>query len=286
MICTEPAIRYAVEKFHGNKISVYCEKPELYQHLKLEKIYTKNEPPNWDKHLVFVSMMDADSLSTEFVCHILINAVDYTTLSMFRCQLPVADRIIRLEPSEKDFEAVSEITCRYVAVHPGSGWQSKTFPKDWWDTIIQGIRENGLVPVIIGSNTVINHGTVDVETFGCVDMRNKLTLMQSVALLRKTNVLITNDSSPLHMAACGNGWIGYVATAKHPDYIEHWRRDSWGTPTFGWRMKNLGHGGMWDKMSFCPNITEPINIERADPSQWLPDPDSVVDWAVEKCKDI
>ncbi len=293
LICAEPAIRFAIERFKTESISLYSLYPELYSHLKFKKVYDeKLEKPDFDKYFVFKTMMDADCLAAEFMAHLITNAVDYTSINMWRCQLPIKEKVPTLIPSIADFESVSEITRRDIAIHPGSGWQSKTFPKDWWDIIIATIREGGFNPVIIGSNSVLNHGTVDIETFGCRDFRNKpfgcrdfrnkLTVMQSVALLQKVGCLLTNDSAPFHMAASGEAWIGYIATAKHPDYIGHWRGPK---PEFNWRMQNLGHGGVWDTMNMCPNHKAPIEIDIVNPqslTEWLPDPQSVAEWAMEK----
>lgn len=287
LICSEPAIRFAFKHFHKENISLYTLHPTLYRHLPFKKIYdeSNNEHPNYDNYFAFNTLMEADCLASEFMYHLTTNAVDYASISMWRSQLLVKDKVPYLEPSDEDKAAVADVG-NPIVIHPGSGWQSKTFPKDWWDIIIASLREAGESPVIIGSNSILNHGTVDVETFGCLDLRNKLTTMQSVALLQKCKLVLTNDSAPLHMAATGNAWIGYVATAKHPDYIEHWRGP---TPTFGWRMQNLGHGGVWDTMDMCPNHKNPINIDVVDPvllQSWLPDPESVAEWAVEKIHGI
>ena len=102
-----------------------------------------------------------------------------------------------------------------------------TFPKAFWDKVINRLCDRGLTPILIGADADDNRSTVDVDASRCLDLRNKLSLTESVWFLQNATVLLTNDSSPLHMAASGDAWIGYIATCKHPDMITHWRRGRW-----------------------------------------------------------
>ena len=126
-----------------------------------------------------------------------------------------------------------------VVVHAGKHWPSKTFPKDWWDAVLAELKSRGFIPILIGADADDNRSTVDVDPTGCLDLRNKTSLTESIWLTQQTKVLLTNDSSPLHMAVTGDAWIGFVATCKHPDYIKHWRNGQW-----SWRMENLGSWGV------------------------------------------
>jgi ADP-heptose:LPS heptosyltransferase len=149
---------------------------------------------------------------------------------------------------------------KYVVVHAGMHWPSKTFPKMWWDSVLSGIRSAGLTPILIGKDGKMIHsentGTVDVSNEGCIDLRNQTNLQELVWLLQNCNVLITNDSSPIHIAASGKAHIGFIASCKHPDYITHWRNGTW-----GWRMKNLGHDGIWNYTDHYPVQDDEIRVD-------------------------
>lgn len=293
-ICAEPALRFALRTFKGCKISLASEQPALFQHLPFERVFDLNsEQPIWAKYLVFDTIKPPTDIQWEFMCHMTINCVDYPALCAFRCQLPVADREVRLVPTESDTGVarnmlygpfVPEAFTPYVAVHPGRHWQSKTFPKAWWDAVISCIADAGCVPVLIGGDTDDNRGTVQVETSRTLDLRGKLSVMQSVALLQTVPVLLTNDSAPLHMAASGAAWIGYVATCKHPDYISHWRFGQW-----SWRMKNFGLSGIWDVLDYCPNKDNEVSAENVGDAllaSWLPKPEDFAGWATEKARKL
>lgn len=282
-ICAEPTLRFALKNFKNVNISLASERPELFQHLDFHKTFDLNESiPNYDKYLAFetITPPDESNLVWQFFSHLLTNCVDFTSLCALRMQLPVADREVILKPPTPSKQFLFDLKYPIVCVHAGKHWASKTFPKDWWDAVLHLLKKSGVCPVLIGANTDDNRGTVDVSTEGCIDFRNKLSIMETVWLLQQSEVLLTNDSAPLHMAVTGDAWIGYVATCKHPDMITHWRKGIWGH-----RMQNLGSGGMWDIVDHCPNAKEKIEVAELDEVQlrkWLPHPEIVAQWVEDR----
>lgn len=287
-ICAEPTLRYMLEEFRDCKISLAAERPELFTHLKFERVFDlKVEHPIWDDYLVFqtITPPDDSNLVWQFFSHMLTHCVDFTSMCALRMQLPNARKEIKMEGVKpKGIESLYPLDFLNVFVHPGKHWPSKTFPKNWWDAVLAEIIRLGATPVIIGSNAQNdNRGTVDVNTDGCIDLRDKLSVKESIWILQRARVLLTNDSSPLHMAASGDAWIGFVATCKHPDYITHWRKGQ-----FGWRQKNFGKGGIWDVINNNPNAEKEVTAEFVEESllrSWLPDPVEFATWAVEKTKE-
>ena len=270
-ICAEPTLRYALDTLKGCRISLEAEHPELFEHLWFHSVVEK---PDYSQFLVLDTMAQPTQFFSEYVSHLLTHCVDYPTICSLRSQLP-----IRYKAVQTSFRRFGD-TAVDVVIHPGKHWPSKTFPKDWWDQVISQLVAAGITPVIIGANTDTNRVTVDVDTTGCVDLRNKTSILETIGLLRKTKVLLTNDSAPLHMAVSGEAWIGFISTAKHPDLVTHWRKDGW-----GWRMENHGLGGMWDLMDCCPNKMIGTTVEHVAEKtlrSWLPNPREYAAWAVSK----
>lgn len=274
-ICAEPTLRFALKSFKDCRVSLASECPELFGHLKFAEVFDlRLGKPDYDKFFTFDTIRDPTSLTWEFMSHMIVNCVDYPALCAFRCQLPVADREIILRPNFS--QTVARVLDRkkaWVAVHAGRHWQSKTFPKWWWDEVLLHLKREGVTPVLIGEKMDDNRGTVDVNPRDCVDLRGQLKVMETVYLLQNAKVLVTNDSAPLHMAASGDAHIFYVATCKHPDYLTHWRHREW-----GWRMRNLGNGGIWDVVDYCPNKTQEVSAENVGEKlllSWLPSPFTV-----------
>lgn len=288
-ICAEPTLRYALKEFNNCELSLSSERPELFRHLNFKMIFNeKVARPIYENYLVFetITPPDDSNLVWQFFSHMLTNCVDFPSLCALRCQLPVKDRGIFLvgdQPSFKQMQELNNLADEHlVFVHAGRHWPSKTFPKDWWDETLRELVKQGLRPVLIGADTDDNRGTVDVDASSCLDFRNKLSVLQTIWVLQRTKVLLTNDSAPMHMAASedpngpeSTGWcdIKYIATCKHPDYITHFRKGMW-----QFREENLGVGGMWDIVSNNPNQNDKIVVDQIDEPtlrSWLPEPKRV-----------
>lgn len=288
-ICSEPTLRYALKMFKGCEFYLATDNPELFKHLKFDRVFDlRKEKVQSDDYLLFSTITPPQdtNLVWLFFSHLLTNCVDFPSMCALRLQLPVADKEIKLVgdfpvmPMKKLKQDHYEAVIRGVFVHPGRHWQSKTFPKSFWDRVLAGLLARNITPVLIGGDADDNRGTVNVNAEGCVDLRNKLTLSESVELLKQASVLLTNDSAPLHMAAAGRAFIGYIATVKHPDMITHWRNGEW-----QWRETNFGLGGVWDHVDFCPNQPQKVEVESVDPKlleSWLPGPYEMANWAAEK----
>lgn len=289
-ICTEPTLRYALEAFKGCEISLASEAPEMFKHLhhKFKRVFDlRDESPNWNKYFVFetITSPDESNLVWQFFSHMLVNCVDFPSLCALRSQLPVKDKHIVLSGDPPRNLSDHKIIKNGVLVHAGKHWQSKTFPKGFWNRVLASLRARSITPVLIGANADDNRGTVDVNAEGCLDLRNKLSLRESIWACQQAKVLLTNDSAPLHMAASGKAWVGYIATCKHPDMITHWRINDFLCPEFQWREVNFGKGGVWDVIDYCPNKEQKVEAEFVDPKlleSWLPEPSDMAAWAAEK----
>lgn len=281
MFCAEPTIRFALERFTDCEISLLTSFPEVFAHLKFKEVFKVGEitDKETEKYFVWNTMLEEEQLHSEFITQLFTHCVDYISITMLRAQLPGKDKSIGVIPDKAALERVEDIAPR-VVVHPGRTWQSRTFPKKFWDGVLNALKDSGMIPIIIGAECSEQQGTVGVDNYGCLDLRGKLSVMETVALLQKCPVLLTNDSAPIHMAASGNAWIGFIATARHADHITHWRHGK-----FGWRMENFGKGNLWDEINICPNNKKGVKLNEIEISKlnsWLPDPTEFADWAIEK----
>lgn len=294
VICAEPAVRYAMKHFKGLTFSLATVYPGLFQHLKFDNIYTEANVAdlNLDSYLMYENTDTSNELAAEFVCHTLMHGIDYASLYMWRMLLPRAERQIMLVPTQEEIRKASEFLdpVRDVVLHPGKTWASRTMPKGWWDKVIKAVQARGFRPVLIGGQVDLGFGpngtarasTVDVDTNGCLDLRSQLSVMETVALLQQANVLVSNDSSPVHMATTGSAWIGFLSTVKHPDHLYTYRNGTW-----AWRMQDLARGGLYEDLDACPNKKSAIKVDQIDIQdllRWLPDPGAVARWACDRAE--
>lgn len=294
-ICSEPTLRWATRGGLPNcKITLACDYPEMFSHLNFDDVYNlSREKPIMDDHFHFHVAVSQNSLFDQFISHMLTPCVDYPTLAAFHRTLYISEKNIVLEPDAPRPQVCDLIGCdefgaakwdKFVAVHPGKHWESKTFPVEWWNQVLVSIKAQGLIPVLIGAkDNKHGGGYVEVDRSGCVDLLDKTTIMESVWLLQHIGVLVCSDSSPLHMAASGTAFIGFLATAKHPDYVTHHRRNLHGVNEWSWRMRNFSLGGIWDLMDSVPTL-QPKLVDKVDPDvlkSWLPDPNVFGPWCKE-----
>lgn len=285
----EPAIRFAIKEFKGIDISVATWGfPEIFAHLGLKQVIdtSKNSYEKSD-YYNFKSFNQVESLSGQFIRYPLMQRVDYASMALWGRTLPNSDKNLTFEPSSQDHEVACHLLeDHYLVIHPGRTWASRTMPKDWWDEIIESLGNEGIRPILVGSEFSDGvRGTVDVTTAGCLDLRGKMSIMESIALLQNAKVVLTNDSAPLHFAASGTAHIGFLATANHPDHITHWRKTDQGNVEWAWRMHNFAKSGMWELMPLLPNEDRVLSLGDVDETimrSWLPKPLDVVNWTLEK----
>jgi len=113
----------------------------------------------------------------------------------------------RLYPSPEDDRAASAFLARagvagpFIALAPGSIWGTKRWP--FYPELAARLAEQAAVVVVVGGaedaalgNTVAEAGGGSRERSAC----GKLTVSQSAALIRRAQLVVTNDSAPLHLA--------------------------------------------------------------------------------------
>jgi len=287
-ICAEPTIRYASKcKSEYEIMGLATSIPELYSHIKIDKVLTDEYVR--DEWTVFKTYPDDTGLLQEFISHGLTNCVDSSSLFAFRLQLPTKDREIQITPRHPGQKIAELFDKPSVIVHAGKHWPSKTFPKAWWDDVLNEIKKSGHKPILIGANVDGNRTSVEVETEGCIDLRNKTMLSELAWVCQRATVVLTNDSAPLHLAAStdpadyegtGNAWTGLIATCKHQDFITHFRKGQW-----QWREVAHNKGGIWETTGFLPNKDKDVHINLVEPEMlmsWLPDAREYGQWAIEK----
>jgi len=225
-VCAEPVYR-ALRRYYPNA-NLYAKAPfpELFKH---QDIIVSEEYPKKGFDAMYEmnahpSMIHNRKLQAQ---HAFVHAVDYVSIACLGRQLPDIDKQIILTYSDEDLAEVKKISPELndlVLVHPGAGWKSKTFPSEWWQKVIDNIE--GRVG-IIGKEVNDKHNYVDVVCpENGVDFRDKLSINELIALLSQANILITNDSAPVHLAGAFDNHIILIPTCKHPDFILPYRNGS------------------------------------------------------------
>lgn len=120
----------------------------------------------------------------------------------------------RLGVSAADEEKCRELLAgagRFVVLAPSSVWATKRWPGEKFGELALRIqRELGLKVVVVGSEEDRAASAAVLEKApACIDLTGKTSLGALKSVLSKADLVVSNDSSPLHMAiAMGTKVVG------------------------------------------------------------------------------
>lgn len=275
VVATEPVIRFMCENFYPNdNVIINTEMPDVFSHLKNVKVNKNGTKIDDIGYKEFNSMPKNIGPISHGVCH----PTDFASLQLFRGQLSPKDKKIKLSSQGHGLTEYLEGRIKdSILVHPGKGWPSKTFAPSWWAAVVCEIQDNGIPVTIIGRDLNDEQGTVKFDT-DAFDLTNQLTLKGLFRAIELSPVLISNDSSPVHIAGAFDNWIGLIQSCK-PDYRILPHRNG----SIYYKAEGLSKGFI--DRSYDPTTLYDIMMDQATKEEIeaiLPDHKDVAKWAIEK----
>jgi phosphate starvation-inducible protein PhoH len=230
-LCAEPAIRYTQKIYPDANIFVVSHFTRLFEHLDMPVFDYEQWKGINDAILTMYSCPD-DEQSEHRLSHVLFHPTDFASMSMIKRTIPNEEKTIKLKVNIEDVSSVIDMLKdkpkdkKLVLIHPGKWWPSKTFPVEWWQEVIDKLSEK-LCVGIIGKTIDKDQGYLPVQCpADGFDFRDITSLGELIALISLTKCLVTNDSSPLHIAGAFDNWIVTMPTCKHADHILPFRNGS------------------------------------------------------------
>lgn len=227
-LCAEPAIRYTQKLYPNDNIFVVTHFPRLFEHLSVPVMHYDEWNGINDAILTMYTCPD-DNQSEHKLSHVLFHPTDFASMSMIKRSIPNNDKTIKLKLLADDVAyAISLLSDKKpnkptILVHAGKWWSSKTLPIDWWQEIIDKLSKK-LTVVLVGKTIDDKQGYLPLEVPNDgIDLRDLTSLGELMALISLSKCLLTNDSSPLHIAGAFDNWIVTIPTCKHPDHILPYR---------------------------------------------------------------
>ena len=105
-----------------------------------------------------------------------------------------------------------EIPQNFIAIGTGARYKGKMYP--YYLDVINLLKEKGFNIVLLGSKEDIEK---DENVYkGVLDLRGKLTIRQSLYVLSKAKLTISNDSAIAHMSRAVNTKVLMIYGATHP----------------------------------------------------------------------
>jgi heptosyltransferase-2 len=153
-------------------------------------------------------------------------------------------------------------TTEFIAIFPGSLWETKKWKSENFSKLATSLSEHGLKPIFFGSSS--EKAIVDkcARASNSLSLAGKTDLQELIFMISKASVLVCNDSSSLHIASafkiptvaifCSTAPSFGFGPWKNPKAIIVENKDLWCRPC-------ARHGG-----DFCPTGT---NACRSDSGQ-------------------
>lgn len=234
-IDAEPSIRFMKKHVYPDAhYTILCHWPRVFDHLREYgmEIYEhgKWEPKFDTAYYRTVSLPGPETINWMVVSNLMCHTVDYVSMALMKRTLPFIDRTINLRYSQKEVDSLKEMTGleslkNLVVVHAGMHWEAKTMPGDWWQKLVDGLHAKGLPICLVGKGDD-TRGVHDlIVRDGMIDLRERLDLGEFIAIIGEAKLLVSNDSSPVHIAGAFDNHI-ILLPYKHPDHTLPYRNCS------------------------------------------------------------
>lgn len=112
---------------------------------------------------------------------------------------------IELFPGKDNIDKIDEIwknnkleDKKVVTIAPGSKWFTKQWPIEYFNKVIENLAPEGIKIIAVGGKDEMSLPLIKKNI---IDLRGKTTLLDLAEVLKRSDVVITNDSSPIHIAS-------------------------------------------------------------------------------------
>jgi ADP-heptose:LPS heptosyltransferase len=89
---------------------------------------------------------------------------------------------------------------RVVALFPGASIPEKRWPLQSWRTLAQHLAKNGMGVVVVGGKDVVGDADDIIRSLPGINTAGRLTLVETAAILKQSQLLVSGDSGVLHLA--------------------------------------------------------------------------------------
>lgn len=113
---------------------------------------------------------------------------------------------IELFPGKDSFDKITTVwndnnlkNFKIVCLAPGSKWFTKQWPVEYFNELIFQLKKlKNIKIIIVGGKDEI---ALPINTKNIIDMRGKTSLLDLAEIISRSNIVISNDSSPIHIAS-------------------------------------------------------------------------------------
>ncbi len=106
------------------------------------------------------------------------------------------------EKARQIFDVISSHSKFVIGIAPGSVWPTKQWPKEYYISLAQMLKKKDISLVFIGGKAEkkLCHEIIAKSRAHGFNLAGDLNVLESAALIDKLDLMVTNDSAPLHIA--------------------------------------------------------------------------------------
>lgn len=135
----------------------------------------------------------------------------------------------KLYPSEEDVRTVDTFLKnagirnpeRIISVAPGTIWNTKRWPADRFAEICSRLSSSGATIVLLGSGedrSLCEEIVSMSKSERVMNLAGKFSLLQSAEIIRRSRLLVSNDSAPMHLAVAMKTPVVAIFGATVPEF--------------------------------------------------------------------
>ncbi|MFK7757921.1 MAG: glycosyltransferase family 9 protein [Flavobacteriales bacterium] len=126
----------------------------------------------------------------------------------------------KLYPSAQDIQKVEPYTSEpFITISPASVWFTKQWPKEKWVELLD-LNSHLKVYALGGpGDKTLTEEILSLSSHkNAESLAGKLSLLQSVALMKKSEMNYVNDSAPMHLASSMNAPVTAIFCSTIPEF--------------------------------------------------------------------
>lgn len=108
----------------------------------------------------------------------------------------------------------------FIGVAPGSVWNTKKYPSDYYEIIIKHFVDQKYKIVLIGgeNDKSITDSIASKFFANVINSAGNFTIVESIELLKYAKLLLSNDSAPTHMGMCADIKVLTIYCSTIPEF--------------------------------------------------------------------
>jgi len=109
---------------------------------------------------------------------------------------------------------------KIIAIAPGSVWKTKRYPVEHFLSLVRTLISKNYLILLIGSEVEfkLNEDIQKAAGNNCVNIAGRHSILETIYLLTKCNLLITNDSAPTHFGMAADIPVLTIYCSTVPDF--------------------------------------------------------------------